>query len=513
MLLPSDSQKAHYDTYQDAAEFVQSALDALSAHVALLDDNGEIIGINKAWRRFADLNRYNDPNYGIGTNYLAVCDSSAQLNAPDARIVAQGIREVIAGHVDEFQHEYPCHSPKEQRWFVVRISRFMWDNLARVIVAHQNVSELKRIQVELAENNSRLETILDNINNAIVTINRQGIIETANGAATRFFDYSLSDLINMPLADLIAESFEGKLIEQDFSDVHGYELTGLRSDGSTFPIHFVMNKLNLDDRYMYTCIIQDITYRKQVEHEIIERERVQLALEKERELRSLKNQFLSMMGHELNTPLTSIHLSYDMLKKYRHRSTEEENEQALDNILQQVEHLRDMVKDMMTLSRSEAEGLEVDPEMVDLITYCRDVVEEFQFNYHKTHKVLFECEVADIRAYIDRRTLRRAFTNLLSNAIKYSPEGGEIIFHLADDHETDNAIIAVSDSGMGIPEKDHPRLFETFHRAENASNLPGTGLGLAIVKQIVELHHGSVTFESELGQGTTFTIHLPLHQP
>lgn len=510
MLLPSN--KAYLAAHQDAVEFVQSALDALSAHIAILDATGTIIGINKAWRRFAEDNHYNHPDYGIGVNYLTVCESAAKLNAPDATLVAEGIRDVIADRTGEFEHEYPCHSPTERRWFVVRISRFEWDNLVRVVVAHQSVSELKRIQVELAESNSRLEAILNNINNAILTIDHHGVIESANRAATRIFAYSASELEHMSLLGLFAESFDGNFVPQDFSQERGYELTGLRSDGSQFPIHFVMNKLHLGNENIFTCIVQDLTYRKQVENEVIERERVQLALQKERELRTMKNSFLSMMGHELNTPLTSINLSYDMLKKYRHLSTDEENEQALDNIQQQVDYLRDMVKDMMTLSRSEAEGLDIDPEMVDLITYCRDVVEEFQFNYHKTHQVIFECDEDDIRAQIDRRSLRRVFTNLLSNAIKYSPEGGKICFRLSYHKDTEEAWIEVSDSGIGVPEQDRARLFEAFHRATNASALPGTGLGLAIVKQIVELHHGTANFESELGRGTTFTIQLPIRQ-
>jgi signal transduction histidine kinase len=218
-----------------------------------------------------------------------------------------------------------------------------------------------------------------------------------------------------------------------------------------------------------------------------------------------------MMGHELNTPLTAISLSHDMLKKYRHIATEEENEQALDSIQQQVEHLRDMVKDVITLSRSEMEGLQLEVEEVDLITYCRNVVEEFTFTYHRTHQVEFECEERDIRAEIDKRALRRVFTNLLSNAIKYSPQGGMVIFRLIADYENAAVHVQVIDSGIGIPKEDIPRLYEPFHRAANVDTLPGTGLGLAIVKQIVDQHNGQIHVDSMPQQGTTFAILLPLH--
>jgi signal transduction histidine kinase len=234
-----------------------------------------------------------------------------------------------------------------------------------------------------------------------------------------------------------------------------------------------------------------------------------VALEKERELRELKNRFLSMMSHELRTPLASISLSYDMLKKYGAVSTQEEKNQALDNIRQQVDYLTDMMSDVMTLSRSEAEGLQAMLEDADVTTFCRDIVEEFQFNY-RTHQIEFECDEKNIRAAIDRKLLRRALTNLIINAMKYSPHNTFVIVSLARQGK-DALLIRVQDSGIGIPEEDQPRLFEPFHRARNVNNIPGTGLGLPITKQAVELHDGDITFETG-PSGTTFSIVLPLNR-
>ncbi|MEL6309016.1 MAG: ATP-binding protein [Chloroflexota bacterium] len=510
MLIPSDSRNNFRGSSNDAERFVQSALDALSAHVAILDDSGSIIGVNKAWRGFADDNGFSDPDYGIGTNYLAVCEAATERKSQDAPLVAGGIREIINGHMEEFQLEYPCHSPIQRRWFVVRISRFEWYTQRRIIVAHQNVSELKRAQHELGESKRRIEAIIDNVNNGILTIDTQGMINTANRAAARIFGYTIDELENLHLQDLMTEVFDGHKTFRRLNGEYGHEITGVRKDGAHFPMYFSLNQLRLDDGPLYTCIIQDITYRKRMESEILERERVQVAFEKERELRILKNRFLSMMGHELNTPLASISLSYDMLKKYGEVSTPEENEQALDNIQQQVEHLRDMVKDVMTLSRSEAQGLSVATETISLSTYCEDIADEFHFIHSRTHQVEFRGEKG-VRAQVDRRLLRRAMTNLLSNAIKYSPEGGTVLLEL-DVNEEQEAVVRVSDSGIGVPEEDRARLFEPFHRAQNADTLPGTGLGLAIVKQVVELHNGRVDFETKMGEGTTFILVLPLKQ-
>ncbi len=275
-------------------------------------------------------------------------------------------------------------------------------------------------------------------------------------------------------------------------------LTPIRDAGSRQLTHFI-------------GVLHDITDRMYLEAERIERERISVALEKERELRVLKDRFLTMMSHELRTPLSLIRLAHDMLRQYGDKATEEERLQYLDSIRTQTEHLTDILSDVMTVSRGDSAEAEFMPEIIDLITYCRDIVEQFQINYFKTHKVEFECDRAVIRAPIDRKLLRQALTNLLSNAIKYSPEGSTVRFTLTSNgHNGNQAIITIQDRGIGITEEDMARLFEPFHRGRNVETVPGTGLGLAIARQAVRAHSGTIAVESAVGQGTTFTLTLPM---
>lgn len=492
---------------EDGQRFVLSALDAMAAHIAILNHEGLIIAVNKAWRDYAENNGFKDPAYGIGMNYLDVSDKAAQ-RSKDATLVANGIREVIAQSVEDFELEYPCHSPTQKRWFVVRISRFEWEDDIRLIIAHQNVTELKQAHIDLAASRERITAILDNVNNGIITINPRGIIETSNQAAIRIFRCQLEDLLGSHITDWFHVTFTGRETFKQLNGDTGHEITAQRKDGEVFPVQISSNELRLDDGTVYTCIIQDITFRKKLETEMLEKEKMAVALEKERELRDLKNRFISMMSHELRTPLASIRLSYDMLKQYAAMATEEEKEQYLNNIQTQVEHLSDMVTDVITLSKSDSDSMSFEPNDADLITYCRNIIEEFQLTYHKTHRIEFECTETTIIAPIDRRLMRRVLTNLLSNAIKYSLDGGRIWFYLGVDDT--KAEIRVKDSGIGIPEEDQDRLFEPFHRAGNVDNVTGTGLGLAITKQALEAHNGTITFNSEVNRGTTFIITLPL---
>jgi PAS domain S-box-containing protein len=500
----SDNQKIRLEV----ESFIQSALDALSAHIAIINETGEIIGVNAAWRNFAVDNSFIQSSYGIGLNYLEVCDRSAQFGSSEAHDVALGLLDVIAGHIPEFEMEYPCHSPTEKRWFVVRASRFLWGNDIRVIVSHQNISELKATQMEVQESHERIQTVLDNIISAVFTVSPNGKIETCNPAAVRIFGYKREDFFDMSITDLISEPFNTVGTFRLFTGEQEHEVIGKRSSGGRFPMCFTLNSMMLNDGIFYTVIIQDLTKLKEMQAEIFEKDRISVALQKERELRDVKNRFLSMMSHELRTPLAAIRLSHDMIKRYGDRASEEEKEQYLDNINIQVEHLNEMVSDVLTLSKLERTEQGFTPKPTDLITYCRNIVEAFQINHYQTHNIEFECPDLTITAEFDKKLLRRALTNLISNAIKYSPSGGTVLFKLWQT-ET-HASIQVIDSGIGIPTVDNDYMFSAFHRASNVGGLPGTGLGLAITKQIIDLHDGIINIESEVGIGTMFTIHLPL---
>ncbi len=145
---------------QESRLFLQSTLDALSAHIAILDKHGKIIEVNRAWSLFARKNQCRDANNSIGDNYLEVCDVAAGHFAAEASPVANGIRAVIAGATEEFQMEYPCHSPREQRWFVVRVTRFAGEGVGRVVVAHENITIRKRAEEESQAAHSQLEQLL-----------------------------------------------------------------------------------------------------------------------------------------------------------------------------------------------------------------------------------------------------------------------------------------------------------------------------------------------------------------
>jgi signal transduction histidine kinase len=188
--------------------------------------------------------------------------------------------------------------------------------------------------------------------------------------------------------------------------------------------------------------------------------------------------------------------------------TKERAEQHLTQIQEGVRHLTVMLDEILTLSKAQSGGLEFKPVLLDLRDFCQTVTEKIQVNAERNRILLDFSGTFCHLVYVDPTLLGQALTNLLMNAIKYSPEGGDV--HFSVTCNTREICFKVADQGIGIPEADQKHLFEVFRRGTNVGRFPGTGLGLAIVRETLRAHHGSVTLESQLGQGSVFTLTIPL---
>jgi signal transduction histidine kinase len=243
----------------------------------------------------------------------------------------------------------------------------------------------------------------------------------------------------------------------------------------------------------------------------------QLLLESEQRARAeaetavrLREQFLAIASHELKTPLTAL-IGYGQLFQKRAQrvgNLSERDIQSLDHILQQADRLNRMMNALLDISRIEHGQLRLDSGPLDLGSLTSRVIAEIQTltNQHR-----FETHIPDEALWItgDALRLEQVLYNILGNALRYSPQGGLISTSITVHDET--VSIVIRDQGLGVPAHDLPHLFERFYRASNinASNISGVGIGLYVVQEIVKLHGGTVTVESEELHGSTFTICLP----
>ena len=217
--------------------------------------------------------------------------------------------------------------------------------------------------------------------------------------------------------------------------------------------------------------------------------------------------FTADASHELRTPI-SVVVAQSELALAKRRSPEEYQE-ALEACYRAAKRMESLVDGLLILARSDAGQLELRREPVDLRQITETSLALLKPIADQTRTEL-KCELEAVQIAGDAERLGQVVTNMVSNAITYNREGGQVRLHLvADEHD---AILTISDTGIGIGENDLPRLYERFYQVDKArtGNRGGVGLGLAICREIVHGHGGSIAASSVVGEGTTFTVRLPL---
>jgi PAS domain S-box-containing protein len=246
----------------------------------------------------------------------------------------------------------------------------------------------------------------------------------------------------------------------------------------------------------------DITERKRAEAELVK------ALAREQELGQLKSSFVSMVSHEFRTPLGVIQSSAEILRDYHEQLDADERREHLQSIAKNTRRMADMMEEVLVLGSLDGGKMEFQPAPRNLQRLCTRLVDEVLSATLRACPIELRVGEMPDAARIDERLLRHIFSNLLSNAVKYSEPGLPV--HFIVEHEGRDAVFALRDCGVGIPQQDQAGLFNAFHRASNVGARAGTGLGLVIVKRCVDLHGGSIRVESKVGEGTTVTVRLPV---
>ncbi|GEM44858.1 hybrid sensor histidine kinase/response regulator [Deinococcus cellulosilyticus] len=225
-----------------------------------------------------------------------------------------------------------------------------------------------------------------------------------------------------------------------------------------------------------------------------------------REISQAQQRFVNDAAHELRAPLTAIQGNLDLIHRYSNMA-EEDKEEALADVAREATRLSRLVQDMLALAKGDA-GTELRMEEFSLGTVLEDAVKATTM---LTREHLLEVsEFEDVCILGDYDRLKQVLVILLDNASKYTPTGGQIRVHL--ERSGQQVLIHVSDTGMGIAEEDQPRVFERFYRGQlsREKDPGGTGLGLPIAKWIIEKHGGKISLQSQLGIGSTITLHLPV---
>ena len=255
---------------------------------------------------------------------------------------------------------------------------------------------------------------------------------------------------------------------------------------------------------------RDLEQRVEERTEALKRaqEDIRKALDQERELGALKSRFVTMVSHEFRTPLGIIMSAVELIRHYEERLPEEQRRELQDDIHSAAKQMGELMEQVLVLGRVEAGRLGCRARPMDLEGLFGRIIDEGLSATQRKCPVRWIAESDLCGANADEGLLRHIFGNLIANAVKYSSAGSEVV--VSARREGADAVIAVKDSGIGIPEEDVPHLFEAFYRCGNVGEIPGTGLGLVIVKRCTEIHGGTLELDSQVGKGTTFTVRLPV---
>ena len=371
---------------------------------------------------------------------------------------------------------------------------------------HENIkayqSNLQQMFNVLENEEKRLRAILDTAPDAIITLNKFGIIQSFNHGAENIFGYDANEIIGESIKTLMPEDianshdhYMSEFKNTDHSIIIGKnsELYGIKKNGDKFPIDLSINAKEIDGELLFTGVIRDITERNKVDR--------------------LKSEFVATVSHELRTPLTAIKGSLDLVTKGFNLKLPEQASTMLDVANRNVERLLTLINDILDVSKLESGEINFVIEKIEIKPFIENITEinqEYAKKYSTTFKYI-NCD-NEVSVNADRDRLEQVMSNLLSNAAKYSPENVPVeIFTVVN-----NGIIRVNvkDYGPGIPEDFQDTLFEKFTQADSGDTrqVGGTGLGLSISKMIIEKLGGKLGFETIINKETTFYFELPINK-
>jgi len=347
---------------------------------------------------------------------------------------------------------------------------------------------------------SRSRAILESITDGVVVADADGLVTVVNPAAERLLGVQEEGCIGQPLWTLYAR-FPPQVVDEVQKIIQKLgvgrppaQLTLERELGREKRIlsaHFAPVVTEQEEFSGVVTVLRDIT--------------------REREIAQAKNEFISIVAHELRTPMTSIKGYTDLILKKAVGPLTEAQENFLRVVKSNVDRLAALVSDLLDISRIEAGRVKLNLQPLRLEEITRDVVSTLERAIHERNLTI-EVNIPQDLPWVrgDRDRLVQVLTNLLSNAYQYTEAGGHITVSL---HRRDGMVqVDVTDTGIGIAPEDQERIFERFFRADHelVRRQSGTGLGLPIVKSIVEMHGGRIWVKSELGKGSTFSFTLPI---
>ena len=380
-------------------------------------------------------------------------------------------------------------------------NRLMMQSLEILRRAFSGILENILLTQRFQRTANMMDDIIESVPHAVIAVGADDRIITCNRNAEFLFDIKRAFVIGEKLWDVMPPVVAGIMNSLTLSTMSGneeidYETEYTMPHDNTIMMGISTSQLHDKDGRVrgVLFICRDLSLSREVQ--------------KLRELDQMKNEFVHTVSHELKTPLTAIMGGSEILAEDKGKMGKQQAE-ILDIIIENSHRLKELIDDLLDLSRLETGRLSLIKVPCDLYALAQEVACLFINNKNKCEIVIRQPENLPAPNG-DPEKLRQVFQNIIGNAVKYSPGGGTVTvwFESADEKIT----FHVKDQGIGIPTDQIAFIWDKFYRVDSSvtASIEGTGLGLAITKHIVEMHGGTVGVDSEIGSGSTFSVTLPL---
>lgn len=380
-------------------------------------------------------------------------------------------------------------------------------NLRRLAAAVERELREARVRKERLEAmaelrgvEERYRRIVENVREyAIFMLDSKGLVASWNRGAERLTGYREDEILGRPLELFYSEqerAVDKPKLTLDAVCQSGSQLAEgcrLRRDGSSFWAECTLDRIQVDgELFGFSAIFHDITEKKRL-------------LDDLRQSVNARDEFLTIAAHELKTPLTSMELHMQSFKRLV--LSDPKAAKKLEVLEHQARRLGQLVNDLLDVARITSNRIELQPERFDLREAVQAVIYRMTPWIERANSAVSVSSPEPLIGCWDRGRVETIFSNLLSNALKYG-EGKPV--EVAIRKEGGLGVLEVRDSGIGVPPQEHERIFQRFERAVPVRHYGGFGLGLWIVRQIVEAHQGTIRVRSHPGEGSVFTVELPL---
>ncbi len=374
---------------------------------------------------------------------------------------------------------------------------------------------------QLVDTGERYRELFDTAGDAIITVDSEQGIVLFNKRAEAMFGYQVDEVIGRPQGMLLpadergvheehVKHFAGGDVDRRLMGQRG-TLSGLRSDGVMFPAEITISKRQVRGEFEFTSVVRDITERKEMEDAVDA-----YAKKLGRSNEELK-EYATLAAHDLQEPLRKIEIFADKIVTNSVADLSEKSLDDLERLVRSVQRMRALVGDLLSYAHASARSRNL--ESVDLETLAGEVVIDLQYQIEKTGGSVHVEHLPVIEA--DPIQMSQLLRNLIDNGLKFHqpdiPPMVTVEGQVVDNEHTGGPRICrftVRDNGIGFDEKHADQIFSMFQRLHGISEYPGTGIGLALCHRIAEHHSGEITATSTPGEGSTFTVNLPVtHDP